>query len=235
MTQLLMCSGALVIALSTGCGLISSDVTDFDLTLPDKKFTIDSASWEVSDQEAQAILSTDCSSAPTVCNSAAQQACPMNCTGECNTTTQTCDLFLEVSLHQAIDLKSEASELQSLNDEPVIKVTIDSVTWEITTNTLNVATPPMTVYVAPMSVMDPSDPQARPIGTIDMVDAGTTTAGPQQIAFTSTGKADLVTMMNTYKTPFNVVVGSTLVVRAGQPVPAGKLEAVVHIKAHAGL
>ena len=51
----------------------------------------------------------------------------------------------------------------------------------------------------------------------------------------ATGKADLVNIMSTFKTPFNVLVGSTLVVTMGTPVPAGKLDAVVHIKAHAGL
>ena len=53
--------------------------------------------------------------------------------------------------------------------------------------------------------------------------------------FTPTGKADLVATMNTFKTPFNVLVGSTLFVRAGQPVPMGKLDAVIRIKGHAGL
>ena len=46
--------------------------------------------------------------------------------------------------------------------------------YEVTSNTLNVETPPMTVYVAPMSVMDPEDPMAKLIGTIDAVPAGTT-------------------------------------------------------------
>lgn len=76
---------------SASCGLISSDVTDFDLTLKDKKFTIDTASWGVTDTEAQQFLSTSCASSPTVCSSAAQTACPMDCSGECNATTQTCD------------------------------------------------------------------------------------------------------------------------------------------------
>lgn len=223
------------IGLVTGCGLISSDVTNFDLTLPDKDFTVDTTTWEVSDPEAQTVLSLRCGTSPNVCNSAAQTACPMNCSGACSATTQTCELSLEVSLYQAIDLLSERPELNSINDEPVIKVTIDSVSWEVTSNTLNVDTPVMTVYVAPSSVMDPTDPQARPIGTISPVAANTTTSGPQVLAFTATGKADLVAMMSTFKTPFNVIVGSTLVVRQGQSVPQGRLVAVVHIKAHAGL
>ncbi|MBS1117847.1 MAG: hypothetical protein H6Q90_75 [Deltaproteobacteria bacterium] len=224
----------LALALSTGCGLISSDVTDFDLTLPDKNFTVDTAAWDVTQANADLFLMTSCATTPTVCNAAAQQACPMNCSGECNATSQTCDLALDVSLYQAIDLVTEKPELKSLNDEPVIKVTIDSVTWEVTSNSLDIDTPAMTVYVAPMSVMDPKDPQARVIGEFEVVPAGTTTTA-KELAFTPTGKAELIMTMSTYKTPFNVLVGTTLFVRSGQKVPSGKLDAVVRIKAHAGL
>ena len=41
--------------------------------------------------------------------------------------------------------------------------------------------------------------------------------------------------MSTYKNPFNIIVGSDLRIEAGDPVPTGKLDAVVQIKAHAGL
>jgi hypothetical protein len=219
---------------SVGCGLISSDVTNFDLTLPDKNFTIDATGWQVNQQQADVLLSTSCSSQPTVCASAAMQACQMGCSGSCNATTQTCDLSLDVSLYRSIDLVTEKPELKSINDEPVIKVTVDSVTYEVTANTLNVATPEMKIYVAPMSVMNPKDPLAKEIGTIAAVPAGTTTT-TQNIAFNANGKAELVNIMSTFKTPFNVLIGSTLVIRNGTPVPTGKLDAVVHIKAHAGL
>jgi hypothetical protein len=224
-----------VLAFVSGCGLISSDVTNFDLTLPDKNFSVDAQSWDVTDQEAQTVLQTSCSGNPGLCNAAAEAACPMNCSGECNATSQTCDLALDVSLYQGVDLLMEKPELQSINDEPVIKVEIDSVTWEVTSNTLNVATPPMTVFVAPMSVMDPTSPDAKAVGTIDGVAAGEVTEAPRQIAFSATGKADLIAAMSTFKTPFNVIVGSTIVVTSGTPFPQGKLDAVVHIKAHAGL
>ena len=220
---------------STGCGLVSSDVTNFDLTLPDKSFTIDTASWEIDGDQAETLLQTNCSSAPSVCNSVAQQACAMDCAGSCNAESQTCDLQLKVGLYRPIDLVMERPELKSINDEPVIKVTLDSVTYDITTNTLNIDTPVLTVYVAPMSVMEPGDPQAKAIGTIEPATAGMITEAAQQITFTSTGKADLVAMMNNFKTPFNVIIGSTLLVQAGTPLPSGKLDAVVHIKAHAGL
>src|SRR5215218_7176763 len=107
-----------------------------------------------------------------------------------------------------IDLLSEKPELQSINDEPVIKVTIDSVTYEVNLNTLNVDTPAMEVYVAPMSVMDPNDPMAKHVGTIPSVAAGQTVLTPQAMTFTSGGKAELVSIMSTFKTPFNLIVGS---------------------------
>lgn len=229
--------GAVVVAVGmAGCGLIDSDVTNFDLTLPDKEFTIDASAWQVDQTAAMSYLQTSCASMPTLCAMAADQACGQDdCTGTCNPTSQRCELALEVSLYQPIDLITEKPELKSINDEPVIKVTLDSVTYEVDMNTLNVATPVMTIYVAPMSVMEPSDPAAKAIGTIASVPAGTTVTTPQPITFTATGKADLIGMMNNFKTPFNVIVGSTLVVTQGQPVPQGQLDAVVHIKAHAGL
>lgn len=221
--------------INAGCGLISSDVTNFDLTLPGKEFSVDAASWEVTNEEADPLLQTPCSGNPTICSSAAQAACPMNCDGTCNASSQTCDLALGISLYQGVDLLAEKPELQQINDEPVIKVTVDAVTWEVTGNTLDTATPPMQVFVAPMSVMDPTSPEAKQIGTISSIEPGMVTDGPVAMAFTETGKADLIAMMSTFKVPFNVIVGSTIVVTAGQGVPTGRLDAVVNIKAHAGL
>ncbi|MDX2091688.1 MAG: hypothetical protein SFX73_27755 [Kofleriaceae bacterium] len=219
----------------SGCGLIDSDVTNFDLTLPAKSFTIDAMNWQVDQSAATAMLSTSCGSMPAACMTAAASACRTDCTGTCSSETSTCELHLDVSLFQPIDLVTEKPELKSINDEPVIKVEIDSVNYEVESNTLNVATPEMTVYVAPMSAMSPKDPQAKAIGVIPATPAGMTTSVPQMLQFTPTGRAELIAMMNNYKTPFNIIVGSSLTVSSSSMVPNGKLEAVVYIKAHAGL
>ena len=226
---------AAVLSLAS-CGLISSDVTNFDLTLPDKKFTIDTGSWQINQAAANTYLGMSCAASPNVGSSAVQLACPMGCSGSCN-AAKTCDLSLDVSRSQSVDLVAEKPELKSINDEPVIKVAIDSVTYEVPMNTLNVDTPEITLYVAPISVVkvDPKDPSIKAIGTIAPVRAGQVTNGPLSIMFTAAGKAELVNIMSTFKTPFNVLVGSSIVVRSGQAVPSGKLDAVVHIKGHAGL
>jgi hypothetical protein len=225
-------------AVVPACGLIDSDVTNFDLTLPDKTFSVDASGWNVDQQAADAFLATSCGSSPMICSSAAMQACPMNCSGSCNMTTSKCELELNVSAYKGIDLVMEKPELSTINDKPVIKVTIDSVQYAVTANTLNVATPEMGVYVAPITVMDPKDPMAKQIGIIESVPAGATVA-TRDLTYTATGKQTLVDTMSTYKTPFNVIVGtsaeSPIVIQQGDPVPMGKLDAVIRIKAHAGL
>jgi len=220
---------------ASGCGLISSDVTNFDLTLPAKDFSIDATRWQLDPTAADALLMTDCSQAPAACMTAAEAACAESCAGTCSSSTNMCELQLDVSLYQAIDLVTEKPELKAIDDEPVIKVEIDSVNYEVSSNSLNVDTPELTVYVAPMSVMNPKDPQAKPIGVIPAVPAGTTTSSPQALMFTPTGRAELIAMMSSYKTPFNIIVGSTLMVTSSSEIPSGKLDAVVYIKAHAGL
>jgi len=233
MNYLGTCLGLLLAASSVSCGLISSDVADFDLTLPDKSFSIDTSSWQVDQTQANILLGTSCRDTPNICGTVAANVCDMSCSATCN-ASQKCELQLDVSLYKTIDLVTEKPELKSINDQPVVKVTLDSVNYKITSNTLNVATPALEVKVAPMSVMDPKSPEAELIGTVPAVPAGTTVdASP--IMFTATGKAKLISMMSTYKTPFNVIVGSTLTVAQGQMVPEGKLDAVISIRAHAGL
>ncbi len=218
--------------LSNSCGLISSDVTNFNLDLPEKKFSIDSASWDVDAAQADAFFNATCMSS-SQCNSAAVLACAMDCSGTCNPSSR-CELQMQVGLHQGVNLIMEKPELQSINDQPVIKVTIDGLDYEVTQNTLNVATPELGVYIAPMSIMDPRDPAAKKIGVIAPIPAGTTTT-KQTLVFTADGEAQLVAVMSNYMTPFNVIVGATLTVTGSQSVPSGKLDAVVHIRAHAGL
>src|SRR5262245_34510762 len=59
-----------------GCGLISSDVTNFDLTLPDKKFTIDMGGWELNSSARDTYLMRTCGGqSATFCNTAVQQVC----------------------------------------------------------------------------------------------------------------------------------------------------------------
>jgi hypothetical protein len=233
MTDLRMRLGALIVALVSGCGLISSDVTNFNLDLPDKKFSIDTMSWNVDQQRAGLVLDTMCSSS-SQCMAAAEAACAMDCSGTCNAQSR-CAINLDVGLHTSINLLTEKPELQQINDKAVIEVEIDDLLYLVEQNTLNVATPEIAIYVAPMSVMDPMDPMAKKIGTIPPVTPGMTTPSAQKMTFTADGRANLTAAMGNFKTPFNVIVGSTLTMTSGMPIPSGRLDALLRIRAHAGI
>jgi hypothetical protein len=222
------------IALS-GCGLISSNAATYDLDLPAKSFSIDASGWQVSQSIADAYLDKSCATSPTLCTTAATSACPMNCTGSCNPSAHTCDLGLEIAVHQTIDLLTEKPELKSVDDATtILHVTVDAMTYEVTGNTLDIDTPVLTVYLAPMSIMDPRDPLAQSIGTIAVVRAGTILPATDMM-FTDAGQQVLTATLANFKNPFNVIVGGTLMLHAGDVVPTGKLDANVHIKAHASL
>lgn len=232
-------AAVLALSLAAGCGLISSDVTNFDLMLPDKKFSIDASAWVVDTANKNLfangmLASVPCSSTSSVCSAAVAQVCASDCSGKCDPATSSCQLSLDVSRPLKVDLLNEQPDLKTINDQPVIKVSIDSVTYAVTANSLNVDTPMVSVYVAPLSALKPGDAQAKLIGTIPPIPA-MTTSDFQTLTFTSTGKADLINFMSTFKTPFNVLVASSLVVGAGQMLPMGKLDAVVRIRGHAGL
>lgn len=235
-----LASAALSLGLAAGCGLISSDVTNFDLTL-DKQFTIDATNWKIDTAKASSLFTPDgklqglsCGSFSDVCSSVVTAACPMGCTGKCNRTTSLCELSLDVSLSQAVDLSKEQPELQTLNSEPVIKVSIDRVSYDVASNNLTVDTPEISVSVGPTTAVSATDAQVKVIGTIPAIPAGFTTMG-EQLTFTPTGKAQLIDIMSHFKTAFNVWAGSSIKITAGQALPMGKLEAVVHVLGHAGV
>ncbi|MEO8844108.1 MAG: hypothetical protein ABI591_02725 [Kofleriaceae bacterium] len=218
-----------------GCSLINSNVTSYDLDLPAKSFSVDTSGWQVNQTSADAYLQKSCATTPTLCSTAATNACPMNCSGTCDASAHTCNLGLEISVHQTIDLLTEKPELKSVDDATtILHVTVDAMTYEVTANSLDINTPELQVYLAPMSIMDPHDPMAQQIGSIQIVHAGTT-LGPTDMTFTADGQDVLTQTLANFKNPFNVIVGGTLMLHAGDLVPTGKLDANVHIKAHASL
>jgi hypothetical protein len=224
---------ALAAATLSGCGLISSDVTNVSIALSPKMFTVDTSGWQVDQSAANLYLAMTCDPsqpAPNVCSSAANTACPMNCSGTCDSSSHTCDLGLDVAVHQGVDVAMEDPAIMQIQAHA--KVTIDQITYAIADNTLDIATPPLTVYVAPMSVTNPSDAMAMPIGTVAAIPAMTVVPATN-LAYTTGGQAALEAALGNYMVPFNVIVGATLVVKDGDPVPTGKLDASVSITGHA--
>jgi hypothetical protein len=227
--RLLLLSAATAAA---GCGLVDPNITEFDLTLPSKQFTIDSSRWGL--MNADQLVSQTCTTQPDPCAAAAQQACEEGtCIAQCDATTLTCDLTLFVSLYQMIDLEMEKPELSTIENQPVLDVTIDAINFEVSANSMNVETPQMVVYAAPMTVMSP-DARARRVGTVPPVPAGVTRS-LMPIDFDPMGRENLAAFMSDYQTPFNIIVGSELLVEQGDTIPMGAMTVRVVVEAHAGL
>lgn len=224
---------ALTLASVPGCGLVDPDITNFDLALPDKTFTVDADNWEL--QGADQLINQTCTTQPDPCAAAAQQACAEGtCIAQCNASTLTCDLTLFVSLYTPVDLINEKPELKTIEDEPIIEVTIDAISYQVMENSLNVDTPELKVYAAPATVMRAGDPMAREIGSVPPIPAGQR-IGETAVMLSPSGRSILASFMGEFKTPFNIIVGSNLLVTAGDPVPAGRMVVKVAVKAHAGV
>ena len=219
-----------LVLFTSACGLIDSDVTDFNLKLPEKDFNVDTADWNLA-VEGETIPSVPCP--PADCTAAADQFCTAgSCTADCDANAH-CQAHVSVSVFQSFDLANEAPELAEIASKPIASVTVESIAFRIKENTLNVPTPPLELYLAPQGVSDPASDEAEHIGTLAPVAVATT--GEVELELSESGRAKMSEYMKDYKTPFTVIVAGDAALQAGQPVPAGKMKGVVTVTAHAGL
>lgn len=224
---------ALIAAPAVSCGLVDPNITEFDLTLPSKQFTVDAEQW--SDVDPATVTMIPCGANPQLCADAAAEGCPDGeCSAVCDSGTSTCDLTLYVALYQGVDLYNEKPELQTIEGQPLLDVTIDAISFEVSDNSMNIDTPEMIVYAAPSTVMTPDPERARRIGTVPPVPAGQERS-LTPIQFDPMGRDNLAMFMADFKTPFNIIVGSSILVEQGSTVPAGSMTVRVVVEAHAGL
>lgn len=209
------------------CGLIDSSVDDFTLGFPRKDFTVDTAQWQITVM-GDTFPTIPCS-ATSECQAAASSLCAANCTASCEASM--CQAHVPVSLFKSFNLALDAPEYQTIDEQTAISVHVDSVEFIVETNTMNVAVPPLDVYMAPIDVTDSSSPSALRIGTVTSVGPGQT--GSQELQTDAAGEANLEMFMSNFRTPFNVIVSSTVNISAGDPVPMGMLQGYVKVSAHA--
>jgi len=208
-----------------GCGLVDSDVTDIDLSLPEREVTVDTADWQLSSTDR--LASVDCSMDDQVCSTGLAELCGSEdiCSGACG-SGHSCEVRVRVALWHTFDLGAERPELQQIEGQPLVEVRIERVYYTVRENSLDMASPPLTVYVAPEGIMSPDDSEAQAIGTIPSV-AAMTTVDEADVELTADGKDVLAARMKDYDTPFNLIVGSELTIQAGDKLPRGRMVTVV--------
>jgi hypothetical protein len=129
-------------------------------------------------------------------------------------------------------LTEEQPELQTIDDQPLVGVTIDTIEYGVSENSMNIDSPAFTLYVAPSTIMSPGNPEAEAVGDIPPVTAGTLLP-LTAVDITADGRASLVDYMTSFTTPFNIIVGANLVITQGATVPSGRLTAQIKVAAHA--
>lgn len=228
-----LCAASALFAIG-GCGLVDSDITDFDLSLPEREVTVDTVDWMLSDMDM--LPAVDCSDDAQICGTAVGEYCSAEdvCSGACGQSTETCEVHVGVALWHTFHLSTERPELEQIEGQPLVSVSVKRVYYTISENTLDVDSPPLTVYIGPEGTMAPGDTGAQAIGTIAPVPAGQTVADAD-VELTDTGRDILAEFMKDYQTPFNLVVGADVVLEAGDDLPTGKLVATVGATATAGL
>ncbi len=212
-----------------GC-VIDSKVDEVNLDLPERRVIVNTADWELTDEGT--MPSIECSAKSDLCAEHVEMWCGAEeiCGAECR--QDTCEVNVLVALWNTIDLTVEQAALAQLEGRPLQTVTIDEVAFTVSENTLDVDSPVLTVSVAPTGVMSVGGGGAQPVGRIPSLPAGST-IDDESIELTPGGRMLLADRMRDYQTPFNLVVGSTVVLRAGDPVPSGRLVADLKVSAHA--
>jgi hypothetical protein len=222
---------AMTMALA-GCGVIDPNITRFDLRLPERMFTVDTDQWQLTGSGA-VLPDVPCSADPTICETEVEAMCGVDqCTGMC--VAGSCQMVVQVTLWRMVDLYAENPELETINEQPLVDVTIESVHYAVTENTLNVDTPAFTLYMAPANVMTPTDPAAREAGVIPPIPAGSQQA-QTDIMVSSAQEQTLEDFMRDYQTPFNLIISGTITVAPGDPIPTGRITADVGVDASAGI
>jgi hypothetical protein len=212
------------------CGLIDTDVTDVSLRLPSREVTVDTGTWGL--PEAETLPSVDCSKDETLCTAGEPPLCDAEgCEASCSTDF-TCQVDLPIALFNTFDLATESPELEALDGAGLVDVGIDRVWFEVTENTLDQASLPLDLAVAAQGVMTIEADAI--IGTVPSVPAGMLIE-EEDVDLTEDGKERLAEYFKNYQTPFNLIVGANLTLGAGDAIPTGRMVAVVHVDAHAGL
>jgi hypothetical protein len=215
----------LPLALTGACGLISSDITAIQFDLPARSYSFDTSQtgWNL---PATTLPAVACSDGTICCTAATAAGIP--CTQViCDGTSGTCAFTATVELPpQPIDLKSEVAALSSYSSQSVIDVTIKQITYDVTRNTLNVALPPVELFVAPQGTTSASDPNAKKFGTVPSTPAGAIIIGGK-VTPDPAGQQAFVGFAHNFGMPFVFLARTTVVVPGGTPTPSGGVDITI--------
>ncbi|MBK8482639.1 MAG: hypothetical protein IPL40_15995 [Proteobacteria bacterium] len=94
------------------------------------------------------------------------------------------------------------------------------VEYEVSQNTLTIATPELRIYVGPTAATAVTDAGVVLLARLAPIAAGTTVA-PTALPMEAAGQRRLAELVKDYRTPFRLLVAAEIAVEGGGPLPRG--------------
>jgi hypothetical protein len=220
------------VILGSGCGLINAldklkEGVTFDLPSQMYSVSTDNPNWRP--PPAGGIpplpcgptqLIADCCAAPVDCKST-----PLVCEAE------KCALKFNYEEVKAVNLSQDPA-LKQYDGMVFTDVLLKEIDLVID-NQLNVSTPPVSLFIAPSDVTSSTAPGAQLLATIPTQPPGF--KGNVVVPLDSNAQQLFSTFARATKTPFNLIMSASVLVKAGEPVPSGHVDLTVGGKVQAKL
>jgi hypothetical protein len=213
---------ALVVASFSGCWLIDPSISKLTFDLPTETYSFDTSMW--SNLPKGTVPAVPC---PTIDCCTAGTAAGIDCSTTmltCN-VSGVCEADVPESASSSVNLAMQVPVLQTFAGHALSNITISSISYVVSNNTLNVPLPEMTIYLAPDGVTDPTSPLCQKFGTIPSIPAMTDTSGMVQLV--SNASQVFATFTGNISNPFNIIAAGTVTVVGGSPVPMGAITLAV--------
>jgi hypothetical protein len=207
--------------LLAGCGLTDKldNLNGVTFMLPEQKFSVatDGANWR--SPPSSGIPPAPCGPGQPVADCCAS---PVDCTRTplvCE--AERCALKFQYEQVKELNLARDVSALKSFNGMIFSQVLLKEIDLDVD-NMMNVTTPPVDLYVAPSNVTSASNPAAQKFATIPMQAPGF--KGKVVIPIDAAAQQIFSNFARSTQTPFNIIMSAGVLVKAGDPVPAGRID-----------
>lgn len=202
-----------------GCGLISSDISKLTFDLPTETYSFDTSQW--SNLPKGTIPAVPCASASDCCTAATLTGSGLDCsTLTCNASS-VCEVDVPESAASPVNLVMDVPALKTFAGHGLSNITISSISYVVSNNSLNIDLPPMTLYLAPDGVTDPHDSRAEEFGTIPSIPAGTDPSG--MVILDPNAAQVFAKFTGNISNPFAIIAAGTVAIPSGSAAPSGAI------------
>jgi hypothetical protein len=242
MRDAILCLATALLALTSAssCSLLTSQDIPFDVPAQELDQNVSQAFTQPG-----TLPSIDCTSNESLCSTMMPSGLPASATISCDAATgsssgtKQCVLHFDLTVNVTIDLSKEASFPSAVTSSPAVSlVTLNTVKyWAGSSNKVNVATPPLDIFVGPQTATTSTAPGVQQLGTIPSIPAmmapsaspdcngpGTSSASACSLQLTPAGQSLFETLAKSFQTPFNLILVGHLTVAGGMPFPQGTMD-----------